>query len=280
MFKPLGTKRLLKAGVGVRKFLHHAGLALLLAGPGFAADRPMNVLFIAIDDLNDWVSFLGGHPQTLTPNMDRLAKQSMVFENAQCAAPICAPSRAAIMSGTTPAESGVYENADGLRESPVLKDAVMLPRYFNNHGYTSMVRGKIFHGFDDDPQSWDILSTQWNNILKIPADQLTDMTPYRDLNIKNGLDYFQLKLAWEGTMEPKELTSDYQNAIWASRWLVDAAEQKTPNPFFLACGVFRPHLPWKVPAEYYARFDLANIQLPPINDTALDDIEGFSGKGA
>jgi len=267
-------------GDQMRTTLLHVLFMVLWTGSSFAADRPMNVLFIAIDDLNDWVGFLGGHPQTKTPHMDRLARQGMVFENAQCAAPICGPSRAAIMSGIAPDTSGVYANADGLRESPVLKDAVMLPRYFSNHGYTSMVRGKIFHGFDVEPRSWDILSKQWNNKLDIPEDQLTDMSPYRRMKIKNGLPYFKPSLSWEGTMEPKELTFDYQNAIWASRWLTNSAEQDTPRPFFLACGLFRPHLPWNVPAEHFARFDPDKIRLPPIKEDDLDDIEGMHGGGA
>jgi|GEM_PF-5256261 len=78
-------------------------------------------------------------------------------------------------------------------------------------------------------------------------------------------------LYWQSTMQPKELTKDYQNALWAAQWLTDSAEQETPLPFFLACGIFRPHLPWVVPAEHFARFDLEKIQLPPIKDDDLSD---------
>ncbi|VGO20502.1 sulfatase [Pontiella sulfatireligans] len=248
----------------------------LLASPAFSAKEPMNVLMIAIDDLNDWVGFLGGHPQTLTPNMDRLAAQGMVFENASCSSVACNPSRSALMSGIPPYISGMYSNGQEMRESPVLKEAIMLPRYFSNHGYTSMVRGKIFHHADMDPQSWDIMSNQRTDKLKIPKGQLTDMTPYQDINIDNGLSFVQKpRIAWKSTQQPKELTQDYQNAMWASKWLTDEAEQKTPKPFFLACGIFRPHLPWTVPAEYYARFDLDSIKLPPINEDDYSDI----GKG-
>ncbi|MGJ8642130.1 MAG: sulfatase [Luteolibacter sp.] len=250
--------------------------AALLSTVSHAAEKPMNVLMIAVDDLNDWVGFLGGHPQAKTPNLDRLAAQGMVFENAECAAPVCNSSRAALMSGIAPYVSGVYGNTGEMRKSPALKDAVMLPRYFSNHGYTSMVRGKIFHNAGDDRQSWDILSNHKKDKLSVPKDQLTDMTPFKDLKIDNGLAFRQKpQIAWKGTMQPKELTQDYQNAMWAAQWLTDSAKQKTPIPFFLACGIFRPHLPWTVPAEYYARFDLDSIELPPINDDDFSDL----GKG-
>src|SRR6185437_16521762 len=89
--------------------------ALLASAPAIAADKP-NVLFIAVDDLNDWVGFLGGHPQAETPNMDRLARRGMVFANAQCAAPLCCPSRAAIFSGRAPFRTGIYHNGPNIRQ--------------------------------------------------------------------------------------------------------------------------------------------------------------------
>ncbi|CAA6692391.1 MULTISPECIES: sulfatase [unclassified Lentimonas] len=254
-------------------------VASLLASQSFAADKPqdqpMNILMIAIDDLNDWVGFLGGHPQAKTPNMDRLAAQSMVFENANCSSVACNPSRSALMSGLPPYVTGLYSNHQKMRSVPALKDAIMIPRYFSNHGYTSMVRGKIFHHADMDEQSWDIMSNQKKDKLKIPKDQQTDMSPYKDIKIDNGLTFVQKpQIAWKSTMQPKELSQDYQNAIWAAQWLTDSADQDTPLPFFLACGIFRPHLPWTVPAEYYARFDLDTIELPPINEDDYSDIKG------
>ena len=94
------------------------------------SEKPKNVLFIAVDDLNDWVGFLKGHPNTRTPNMDRLAAMGMVFESAYCAAPVSNASRAALLSGFRTSTTGVYGNAEFMRESPVLKDAVTLPKYF------------------------------------------------------------------------------------------------------------------------------------------------------
>ena len=81
-------------------------LGLLLVAPVAAADKP-NVLFIAVDDLNDWIGVLGGHPQSATPNIDRLSKRGMLFTRGYCAAPACNPSRAALMTGIRPSTSGV-----------------------------------------------------------------------------------------------------------------------------------------------------------------------------
>ena len=81
--------------------------------------QPSNVLFICIDDLNDWTGFLGGHPDTKTPRLDQLASESVVFSRAYCPAPACNPSRAAILTGVRPSTSGVYFNTQPLRTSPV-----------------------------------------------------------------------------------------------------------------------------------------------------------------
>ncbi|MEQ8837000.1 MAG: sulfatase-like hydrolase/transferase, partial [Lacipirellulaceae bacterium] len=107
-----------------------------------ACARP-NVLFIAVDDLNDWVGFLDGHPQVQTPNMDRLAKRGVVFSNAHCAAPLCGPSRAAIFSGMQPFHSGVFNNQQQIRK--LKPDLVLLPQYFKNHGYRTLGTGKLMH---------------------------------------------------------------------------------------------------------------------------------------
>jgi arylsulfatase A-like enzyme len=116
-----------------------------------AAEAP-NVLFISLDDLNDWVGCLGGHPQAKPPNLDRLAASGVLFDNAHCPAPAWNPSRSAIMTGRSPHRCGLYENGQKMRE--ILPDAELLPRHFANHGYWSGGSGKILHYFID-AQSWD-----------------------------------------------------------------------------------------------------------------------------
>src|SRR4051812_4776429 len=122
-----------------------AALAAQAAGRDVRAEAPSrpNVLFIAVDDLNDWTGFLGGHPATRTPNMDRLARRGVAFTRAYCSAPACNPSRTSLMTGVRPSTSGVYHNDQPWR--PVLPDAVTLPQHLRAAGYHVVGGGKIFH---------------------------------------------------------------------------------------------------------------------------------------
>src|SRR6266853_577591 len=104
-------------------------LAGLFAFTAAAAERP-NVLFIAIDDQNDWIGCLGGHPQVKTPNIDRLAKRGTLFTNAHTQAPLCNPSRSSLLTGLRPSSTGIYGLQPGIREVEALKDHVTLPQYF------------------------------------------------------------------------------------------------------------------------------------------------------
>src|SRR5439155_4439895 len=103
-------------------------LLVLCAAPAAAAAP--NVLFIAVDDLNDWVGCLGGHPQVKTPNIDRLAKRGTLFTNAHCQGALCNPSRASLLTGLRPSTTGVYGLKPGFRSVPALKDLVTLPQHF------------------------------------------------------------------------------------------------------------------------------------------------------
>ncbi|MEC9081683.1 MAG: sulfatase-like hydrolase/transferase, partial [Verrucomicrobiota bacterium] len=116
---------------------------VLIVFPVLAA-KP-NVLFIAVDDLNDWIGCLEGHPQALTPNMDRLAKRGVLFTNSHCAAPACNPSRAAVFSGFMPARTGVWSN-QSTRIEKAMPKAVLLTHAFRNAGYQTLGTGKMLHG--------------------------------------------------------------------------------------------------------------------------------------
>ena len=93
-------------------------------------DTKPDVLFIAIDDMNDWTGCLGGMPNSITPSLDRLASKSVLFSNAHCSAPACCPSRASVMTGVSPSTSGVYANQNEWRKYPALKNAKTIPEYF------------------------------------------------------------------------------------------------------------------------------------------------------
>ena len=224
-----------------------------------AAQPRRNILFVAIDDLNDWVGCLGGHPQTLTPNLDRLARQGVLFTNAHCAAPLCNPSRAALMTGARPSTSGVYTNSQPFRQSAVLKDAVTLPMHLRAHGYRVIGSGKIYHGSFPDPQSWDDYwpSQQQNK----PGDPQPPKLPANGIPGSGNLD-------WGAVDVSDEEMGDMKVADWVSRQLA----KKVTQPLFLGSGIFRPHLPWYVPRKYFERFPLDKIQLPPVKEDDLDDV--------
>src|SRR5688572_5418118 len=118
-------------------------LLALFAAPLFGAVRP-NILFIAVDDLNHWVGYLGRNPQTKTPNIDRLAQRGVRFTRSYCAAPVCNPSRAALMSGLRPWTSGVYDNGADWRTA--IPPEKCLPATFRAAGYHVGGAGKIYHG--------------------------------------------------------------------------------------------------------------------------------------
>ncbi|MED5286675.1 MAG: sulfatase-like hydrolase/transferase [Planctomycetota bacterium] len=107
--------------------------------------RSPNVLMICIDDLNDWVGFLGGHPQALTPNMDALARRGVNFTNAHCVVPVCSPSRISVISGTAPTTHGSYELGPKYEELPALRRTPTMHRYFKDHGYVTITGGKVLH---------------------------------------------------------------------------------------------------------------------------------------
>ena len=221
------------------------------------AERP-NVLFIAVDDLNDWIGCLGGHPQAKTPNIDRLAKRGVLFENAYCAAPACNPSRAALMTGIRPTTSGVYHNPNPWRKSPVLKDAVTIPQHFTANGYISKGAGKIYHGGFADPASWE---EYWPSKSKTrPGDPMPEGRPLAGVS-KSHFD-------WGVVNAPEAEMGDTQVVDWTVKQL----QQKHDKPFFLACGIFRPHLPWYVPPEFFEPFPLDEVILPKVKQNDLDDV--------
>jgi arylsulfatase A-like enzyme len=228
--------------------------------------RP-NVLFIAVDDLNDWVGCLGGHPQAKTPNIDALAKRGVLFEQAYCAAPLCHPSRTAIMTGLRPSTTGIYGNLNWFRDRPQLKDWVTIPQHFRKHGYIAWTGGKIFHqahGKWSDPQSWDQQYSTRTGTQHPPSDD----------KYRHGMrDLFSNKILarlvdWSPIEQTTEETADWQTADGAAKFL----SQDHDKPFFLACGIYRPHLQWYAPQKYFDMHPLEQIQLPAYLEGDLEDI--------
>ena len=246
-----------------RSFLKLAGAASLTA-VGLGASKPRrsrpNVLFISIDDLNDWIEPLGGHPQARTPNLNRMAKDGVVFSSAYCAAPACLPSRAALMSGKAPYESGIYANGQVWRQ--VLPDAVTIPQYFSANGYFSAGAGKIFHNDQPDPQSWD---DYFPSKKKHFPPYIYPETRPQNMPYSKGM---YVEFDWWAHDKPDEETGDYKSV----KWISDQLHREHDKPFFLACGLYRPHLPWFVPKKYFDMFDLDEIELPKVIENDWDDL--------
>jgi arylsulfatase A-like enzyme len=231
------------------------GICVDAVAHGAELERP-NVLFIAIDDLNDWIGKLGGHPQTVTPNIDRLADRGVLFANAHCAAPACNPSRAALMTGIAPYRSGVYVNPQPWK--PVLKDRVTLSQHFMQHGYRAIGSGKIYHGSYPDPESWhDYWPSQTRNR---PGDPSPKIKSVSGLNMSH--------FDW-GPVDAEDAEMGDTQVV---DWVIDQLQTRHEQPLFLACGIFRPHLPWYVPQKYFDEFPLQDIQLPEHREDDLDDI--------
>lgn len=231
-----------------------AGLFGLVAIPPLAASEQVpaarpNVLFIAVDDLNHWVGYLGRNPQVKTPNIDRLAKRGVSFTNSHCAAPLCNPSRAALMSGLRPSTSGVYLNATDWRK--VIPENLPLTTTFRKAGYTVAGAGKIYHGSMERNSEWDEYQLKTKGDPQPKTDNLgVDGIRFAPLDCKD------------------EDLRDYEIVTWT----IEQLKKRHTKPFFLACGIHKPHMPWNVPRKYYDMYPLDTIQLPKVLENDLDDI--------
>jgi arylsulfatase A-like enzyme len=214
--------------------------------------RP-DILFIAVDDLNDWVSHLGGHPLAKTPNIDKLVARGVTFTNAHCAAPACNPSRAALMSGLRPWQTGVYTNEDPA-EGP-LRDTLTLNRHLLAEGYNVRGGGKIYHNGQSEGRTdgWTMRANVGGNTLQ------GEVMDHHDIH----------GLRWGKSNLSSRQMSDGKLTDWAISQLQTAS---ATQPLFLAVGYVRPHMPWVVPASYYARFPLDQITLPPVKADDLADL--------
>jgi len=237
---------------------------------GDDAEKP-NVLFIAMDDLNDWIGCMGGHPQTLTPNLDRLAKSGVLFTNAHCPGAACNSSRTAIMTGLSPHRSGLYDNGQKMRE--VLPDAEILPQHFRNHGYRSVGSGKMLHYFID-AHSWDEYNPKKETENPFPP---TFYPEKRPVSLPRGGPWQYVETDWAAL----DVTDEEFGGDWlVSKWVGEQLAKTHDKPLFLACGIYRPHEPWFVPKKYFEPFPLDEIQLPPgYREGDLDDLPE-SGKKA
>ncbi len=236
-----------------------------------------NVLLITIDDLNDWTEPGGGHPQTLTPNLTRFAAEAITFTNGYSNSPICNPSRSSFLTGFLANSTGVFfngpsrlvnETSQTMRDAPVLASAKTLPEYFSEHGYKAISMGKVFHDPNSDTENWD----QWQRTFGDYGD------PEREEGkMANGIEegLIDANMDWGPTEVEKSETRDFITANWVSNRI----QALMDTSFLVATGIYRPHLKWYVPGEFFEKFPLDEIIVPAINETDLDDIESPFPRG-
>ncbi len=226
---------------------------------GVSADggtkRP-NVLLIAIDDLNDWVSVLKGHPDARTPNIDRLAARGVLFTQAHCQAPICNPSRTSLMLGLRPSTTGVYENSPWFRSVPALRERVTLKQHFEAQGYETLTTGKIYHGSKVDPPSFKTVGPLPGQRLPQDQRQVTEGPGVKGL------------WDWGAQVYPDAEFGDYITTSWA----VEQLSEEQEKPFFMAVGLYRPHVPLYAPGRLFDALPVDRVHLPNVLDEDRMDL--------
>ncbi|MGY8671265.1 MAG: sulfatase [Verrucomicrobiia bacterium] len=269
----------------------HALLCILAFGAqpqsGQAAGQKPNVLFISVDDLNDYISPLDNHPGVKTPNFDRLAKRSVTFANAHCAAPACHPSRVAVMTGVHPIKSGIYRNLFGAHgprwrhESPVLEKAIVLSQHFRDHGYRAVGGGKIFHTLQWTPGDSQNDPDAWDEYRGDPLDPISADWPRPESTKRNQNAGFVGKRPLGSHLfgaAPVELSADQGDGAVVD-WAVEKMRQPGDKPLFLAVGLFRPHIPWEVPQKWFDLHPESEVQLPAHLKDDLTDAHSHGREG-
>ncbi len=224
---------------------------------------PPNVLFIAIDDLNNWLGCIGDHPDAKTPNMDRLASQGVLFTNAYCQAPLCGPSRASIMTGLRPSTTGIYGMIDDNDIKQVLPDITLLPEYFKKNGYHTMGIGKLFHQHAPDGV-FDESGGRTGGFGPRPAERFV----WNGIGTSDPEIYGRTSTDWGAYPEVDSLMIDYQSADWT----IERLRRDYDQPFFLAVGFIRPHVPLYAPQKWFDMHPVEGLAMTPYKADDLEDI--------
>ena len=255
--------------------LFRAALFVVFMSAGTACAKQPNVLFLAVDDMNDWIGSLGATPRAITPNLDKLAARGVNFSNAHTPGVYCAPARAAIFSGQYASTTGCYRSSDYFTDHPEIEG---LPLSFSKAGYTTLGVGKLYHHMPGsiDVRGWDefYLRKPSQRTEGWSLDNWTEEMPFPDpfpasvfnkgKEIKGGLF-----LEWAGLPNDKE--EEMADTIRVN-WAVDQLGKKHDKPFFLACGIYAPHFPNYCPQKYFDLYDRDKIELPPIKVDDLEDL--------
>lgn len=233
----------------IMRFGFAFALGLIVASVGQTEERP-NILFIAVDDLNNWVGPFGRNPQTKTPNIDRLAERGVLFTNAHCAAPACNPSRAALLTGKRPSTTGVYLNGIPFRSAITAEESLFF--HLKKSGYETLAMGKIWHGGIGFPKQWTRTGGNEN-----------------DLATPSSVDDRSIDGIRFGVLRGED---DAINDTHTANFGIAELTKDHASPFALALGFHKPHMPWNVPQKYFDLHPLDGIELPPTKEGDLDDV--------
>lgn len=224
------------------------------------SSAPPNVLLLMVDDLNDWIGAMVGHPQAKTPNIDRLAARGVTFMNAHCQAPICGPSRASLMTGLLPSTTGIYGqiNDRNLRgASETIADLPFLPEALGRTHQTMGV-GKLFHNHAPD------------GVFDKSGGREAGFGPKPPERLK--WDRAKTSTDWGPFPDRDEEMPDSRTAAWA----IERLEEERNNPFFLAVGFLRPHVPWHVPKKWFDLYPPGELEMPPYLPGDHEDVPEIS----
>lgn len=248
-----------------------------------AADKP-NVLFIAIDDQNDWIGHVGGHPMAKTPHLDGLAERGTTFLNAHCNAPLCNPSRTSLMLGLRPTTTGVYGLQPWFRNVPGLEDKVTLAQHFAENGYRTAAAGKIFHFGTAGPGSR--VQGKGKKARQLQAKAAAAPIEFQHRGPTPGVGVRPEKklipptpmgnhplMDWGVFPHEDEDKGDYQVASWAIEQIESAPGDQ---PFFVAAGFFLPHVPIYATQKWFDLYPDDDSVLPPIRRDDREDVPFFS----
>lgn len=231
---------------------------------GDEVEKP-NILVIFVDDLNDWVGAMGGHPLTKTPNIDRLAREGTTFLNAHCQAPLCNPSRTSLLLGLRPTRTGIYGLNPGFRNLDQYRDYLTWPQLFQRAGYRTLIAGKVYHhGFPKEQKMRE--ADEWGPPSAIgvsPASKLIPPTPMGNHPLMD----------WGPLPNQDHEFGDYQLATWAEKKIGDL---RGDRPWMMMTGFFLPHVPCYSPQRIFDQFSDSEELLPRILENDRDDIPPFA----
>jgi choline-sulfatase len=239
-------------------------LMALFAEAGAAAPaRQPNVLFLAIDDGNDWVGCLGGHPQVKTPHIDRLAQRGTLFTNAHCQAPLCNPSRSSLLTGLRPSTTGIYSLQPGIRAVEATRKTVTLPQHFGANGYFTFTSGKIFHDGSIAPRDRTNEFQVWGLAPGMPRPPKKFVTTPDNMPLMD----------WGAWPERDEDQADWKIASSAIEALQTAPKEK---PFLITCGFRLPHVPCYASQKWFDLYPSESLVLPAVKENDRADVPEFA----